>query len=296
MTKRFRIPAIVLVLAMLLCACAELPPASSELPPVSSESAESSTSPDPTPTEAVSPTPAPTATPIPSKKPTATPTVKPTATPQGSPPDYLRATSFDTIDGLRKFLLTEKDSYEKGHYESLFQSVRAQGYFLKPVFSDEIQFRTKSGAVIALAVSESSFETPSVAYRLLYRDSDVLLYIHEIEESNSQTVREHLYAHQSGKDLRQSSGLTLDAIKDKGFKETKVTAKRGAITTWGRVVDPRYRIWFMLDDTHLVQVEWFTNDAAAAEEFVSKLEFEKVELQPVTEAPKTTPEAEKVTP
>ncbi len=296
MTKRFRIPAIMLVLAMLLCACAELPPASSELPPVSSESAEPSTSPDPTPTEAVSPTPVPTATPIPTKKPTATPTVKPTATPKGSAPDYLRATSFDTIDGLRKFLLTEKDSYEKGHYASLFQSVRAQGYFLKPVFTDEIQFRTKNGMVIALAVSESWFETPSVAYRLFYRDSDVLLYIHEIEESNSQTVREHLYAHQSGKDLRQSAGLTLDVIKDKGFKETKVTAKRGEIKTWGRVVDPRYRIWFMLDDTHLVQVEWFTNDAAAAEEFVSKLEFEKVELEPVTEAPKTTPEAEKVTP
>ncbi|MBR6557072.1 MAG: hypothetical protein IKT60_06555 [Clostridia bacterium] len=277
MTKRFRIPAIVLVLAMLLCACAELPPASSELPPVSSESAEPSTSPDPTPTETVSPSSVPTATPI------AKPTAIPTVASQGSAPDYLRATSFDTMDGLRKFLLTEKDGYEKGHYESLFQSIRAQGYFLKPVFSDEIQFRTKSGAVIALAVTESSFETPSVAYRLFYRDSDVLLYIHEIEESNSQTVREHLYAHQSGKDLRQSSGLTLDTIKDKGFKETKVTTKSGAITTWGRVVDPRYRIWFMLDDTHLVQVEWFTNDAAAAEEFVSKLEFEKVELQPVTE-------------
>ena len=58
----------------------------------------------------------------------------------------------------------------------------------------------------------------------------------------------------------------------------------------------KYTIWFMLDDTHFVSVEWFGADAAAAEELVSRLEFEKVELQPVTEAPEPTLPAGKVTP
>ena len=53
---------------------------------------------------------------------------------------------------------------------------------------------------------------------------------------------------------------------------------------------------FLQTKKRIYSNEWFTNDAAAAEEFVSRLEFEKVELEPVTEAPKTTPEAEKVTP
>ena len=275
MTKRFRISAIVLVLAMLLCACAEIPPASSELPPASSESAEPSTSPDPTPTEAVSPTPAPTATPIPTKKPTATPTAKLTiaARPQGGTPEYKTETSFDSVDGLREFLLTEKETYEDGHYMSLFQSVRARGYFVKPVFTDEIRFETKHGMKLAFAVSESWFETPAVAYQLVYKDTDVLLHIHEIDEDNSQTVREHLYAHQSGKDLRDVEGYTRDIIKEK-----TVVTKSGNVKTWGKVFGSRYKIWFMLDDTHLVSLEWYTTDADAAEEFVSKLEFEKVEL------------------
>ncbi len=278
MTKRFRIPAIVLVLAMLLCACAEIPSASSELPPVSSESAEPSASPDPTPTEAMSPSSVPTATPVPTKKPTATTTVSPTAAPQETPPDYKTETSFDSVDGLREFLLTEKETYEDGHYVSLFRSVRARGYFIKPVFTDEIQFLTKHEMKLAFAVSESWFETPAVAYRLVYKDTDVLLHIHEIDEDNSQTVREHLYAHQSGKDLRDSAGLTLQEVKKRSFKECIVEAKSETRSTWGFVFGTRYKIWFMLDDTHLVQVEWFTNDAAAAEEFVSKLEFEKMEL------------------
>ncbi len=278
MTKRFKIPAIVLMLAMLLCACAEIPPASSELPPVSSESAEPSVSPDPTPTEAVSPTPAPTATPVSTKKPTATPTVKPTATPKEAPPTYKTETSFDSVDGLRKFLLTEKETYEDGHYVSLFRSVRARGYFIKPVFTDEIQFLTKHGMKLAFAVSESWFETPAVAYRLVYKDTDVLLHIHEIDENDSQTVREHLYAHQSGKDLRDVDGFTRDTIKEK-----TVVTKSGNMKTWGKVFGSRYKIWFMLDDTHLVSLEWYTTDADTAEELVSKLEFEKVELAPVTE-------------
>lgn len=61
MSKRITIPAILLVLAMLLCACAELPT-------VSSESAEPSETHAPTPTEAVSPTPEPTATPVPTDR------------------------------------------------------------------------------------------------------------------------------------------------------------------------------------------------------------------------------------
>ena len=245
MAKRFAIPAILLVFAMLLCACAEIPSASSELPPVSSAPTESSS----------------------------VPTADPTTDLQEETPDYPRSTSFRTVDGLREFLLTEKETYGKGHYATLFQSVRSCGYFMKPVFTDDIQFHTKNDYKVAAAVTESGFEAPSVAYRLLYRDTDVLLYIHEIDESNSQTVREHLYAHQSGKDLRDVEGYTRDIIKEK-----TVVTKSGNVKTWGKVFGSRYKIWFMLDDTHLVSLEWYTTDADAAEEFVSKLEFEKVEL------------------
>lgn len=167
---------------------------------------------------------------------------------------------------------------------------------MKPVFTDDIQFRTKNDYKVAAAVTESGFEAPSVAYRLLYRDTDVLLYIHEIDESNSQTVREHLYAHQSGKDLRDTDGYTLDTIKEKGIVEKNVITKSGNMKTCGKVFGSRYKIWFMLDDTHLVSLEWYTTDADTAEELVSKLEFEKVELEPVTEAPEPTLPAGKVTP
>ena len=105
-------------------------------------------------------------------------------------------------------------------------------------------------------------------------------------------AKNSLFAYERGKSTQTSSS----AANAKQVKETSIKINGDSRKTCGRVLGDRYRIWYLLDDTHLVQVEWFTNDAAAAEEFVSKLEFEKVELEPVTEAPETTPEAEKVTP
>ena len=310
MTKRFRIPAIVLVLAMLLCACAEIPPASSEpssasseLPPVSSESAEPSVSPDPTPTEAVSPTPVPTATPIPTKKPTATPTAKPTiaARPQGGTPEYLKTYPFGSVEALRDFILTgDIKTFQKGHYASMVSRIKDCGYFIKPIFTDEIPFSTLSGAQIAFALSEDALRGLGVGYRVSYKNTDAFVSILDITQDQLNEVKENLYAYELAVDTREVGFDKEDAIRA-GYKQTTLTVESSVRDTWGKLIYGQggrvdYRIWFLLDDSHLVSVDWFSTDAAAAEEFVSKLEFEKVELEPVTEAPEPTLPAGKVTP
>ena len=289
MTKRFRIPAIVLVLAMLLCACAEIPPASSEpssasseLPPVSSESAEPSTSLDPTPTEAVSPTPVP----------TATPTVKPTAAPQETPPENAEppenvSVLFDTLgDALDVIHNEDAETYKEGVFAELFSSVRQEGYVYAPAMQNGVTWG--NGWNVAFK-AKTDTQAGGMRYRVQYNGTTALIYVVNMQEADGKRACADLAKAYNGVIGQKSQAETVLHKLNVYGKET---------TACGTAVQNglKYTIWFMLDDTHFVSVEWFTNDAAAAEEFVSKLWFEKATLRPVTAAPKTTPEAEKVTP
>ena len=245
MTKRFRIPAIVLVLAMLLCACAEIPPASSEpssasseLPPVPSESAEPSTSPDPTPTE------------------------------NAEPPENV-SVLFDTLgDALDVIRNEDAETYKEGVFAELFSSVRQEGYVYAPAMQNGVTWG--NGWNVAFK-AKTDTQAGGMRYRVQYNGTTALIYVVNMQEAEGKRARADLAKAYNGVIGQKSQAETVLHKLNVYGKET---------TACGTAVQNglKYTIWFMLDDTHFVSVEWFGSDAKAAEEFVSKLEFEKVEL------------------
>ena len=290
MTKRFRIPAIVLVLAMLLCACAEIPPASSEpssasseLLPVSSESAEPSTSPDPTPTEAVSLTPTPTATPAESPQVTEIPA------PGGSSvtpkPKVDQAKLYYAVKNTEQLFKAVKEidavTYQEGSYFSLFQNIQENGHLLMPKTDANIQITQKNSYPINLC-AETETEAPGIRYRLTYNGKDALVTVYYLPKEERVVAKEEVYGYQGGK-KNGNIEITLDRAKKNGWIESAITCKEETRTTWGCAYNKespeRYRIWFVLDEIYSVTIDWLESpNGKEAEEFVSKLEFEKVEL------------------
>ena len=204
-------------------------------------------------------------------------------------------------------------TYQEGSYFSLLQSIQENTHLLMPKTDGSIQITQKNSYPINLC-AETETEAPGIRYRLTYKGKDALVTVYYLPKAERDTAKEEVYRYQGGK--KQKLEITLDQAKGNGWIETAIKCGEVTRNTWGCAYNKnspeRYRIWFVYDELHAVTVDWLENpNGEEAEEFVSKLEFEKVELQPVTEAPepilpagkvtptpeaKTTPGAEKVTP
>lgn len=203
-----------------------------------------------------------------------------------APPENV-SVLFETLGDAVEVLKKENaEKYQEGAFAELISSVRQEGYIYTPAIRNGVAWGNGWNAAFK---AKTDTQAGGMRYRVRYNGTTALIYVVSMQEAEGKRASADLVKAYNGVIGQKSQAETHS---HKLIVCGKETAACGTAVQNGL----KYTIWFMLDDTHFVSVEWFGADAAAAEEFVSKLEFEKVELQPVTEAPEPTLPAGKVTP